>query len=334
VAWGLALSGGGVLGAAHLGVLRAFRAWNLRPDTLAGTSAGGLVVGALAAGADLEDLVAYGARVAARPLEYLRPRLLRLAAELVPEDPWPPAESLLDSAPFVEGLVRLCRCRRIEDWRWPTAVTAVDLAALEAVAFLRPGRRLEPPIGRWRLVQGGDLRTALQATMAIPGLYTPVRSGGAFLVDGGIADTLPVDWAAALGASRVVAVDVAPPRPGLPPRAGILWSLGQSSAYVTCTLSRLRQPPALPVLRLLPDTRVPFPGFAQYRQLVEAGYEEATRRKEEILAFVAGGAEGGHPAGPETDARLTDGWRRPQPGPGAAAPPPGAARPPRGRPGG
>jgi NTE family protein len=287
--WGLALSGGGLLGAAHLGVLRALQEWGLQAPILAGTSAGGLVAGVLSAGGDLAELTAYGARVSRDPLRYLPPAAISLLAELVPDDPLPPAGSLLDSLPFVSGLLTLCpQAHSVRDWRWPTALTAVDLACGEAVVFLkRAETALLAPRGRWREAGDAPLATALQATMAMPGIFTPVRASGTFLVDGGVADTLPVDWAVALGARRVLAVQVAPLRPTLPPRAGILWSLSQSAAYATVTLSSLRRPAHTPLLLLTPDTAGVSPlDFGAYDALVEAGYGEAVRRRSEIESFL------------------------------------------------
>ncbi len=291
--WGLALSGGGALGAAHLGVLRALRAFGLDPPLLAGTSAGGLVAGTLAAGAGLDDLTAYGAAVSAHPLHYFRPEVARLALEVFPVDPAPPAAGLLDPASFVAGLESLCaHGRRLTDWRRPTVLTAVDLAERRAIAFVGPGPVEPPPAaGRWRLVVGADLRVALHATMAMPGFYTPVIDveRGWCLVDGGVADTLPVDWVAALGADRVLAVDVAAAPRGLPPRVGVEWVLQNTEAYVLHTLSGLRRPQGVPVLVLRPDTAwVPFPGFAQYAQLVEIGYRTAVERRAEIESFLGG----------------------------------------------
>ena len=246
VACGLAFSGGGLLGAAHFGVLRAFDEWHLAPDVLTGASAGGLVAGAVAAGAPLPAFIDYGAEASRHPLEYLRPRLLRLAAELLPEDPFAPVDSLLDSGPFIAGLVALWPPpRRTTQWRLPTVLTAVDLAALEGVAFVGgPPAAGAGPRGRWRVVTDADLAVALGATMAMPGVFSPARGATELLVDGGVADTLPVDWAPALGASRVVAVDVAFASPGLPARAGIGWVLSRSETYATATLSRLRRPPS------------------------------------------------------------------------------------------
>ena len=209
--WGLALSGGGALGAAHLGVLRALRGFGFEPPVLAGTSAGGLVGGALAAGAGLDDVTAYGAIVSAHPLHYFQPEWVRLALELSPLDPTAPAAGLLDPARFVAGLAALCpHGRGLGDWRRPTVLTAVDLAASQAVAFAGPTAVQPPPpsAAGWRVVADAELCVALHATMAMPGFYTPVidLQRGWCLVDGGVADTLPVDWAVALGANRVLAV--------------------------------------------------------------------------------------------------------------------------------
>jgi NTE family protein len=291
VAWGLALSGGGLLGAAHLGVLRALGEWGLRPGALAGASAGGLVAGVIAAGGSLPALTAYGRQVAAHPLDHFRPRALRLLAELLPHDPFGPADSLFDPGPFLDGLTALCpEPHRIEAWRLPTALTAVDFGRMQAVAFVRaPAGGLVPPGDGWRVVAAGDLRIALQATMAMPGVFAPVRLDGEFLVDGGVADNLPQDWAVAAGAQRVLAVDVAGLRSGLPPRAGILWSLGRTEAFFTHALSALRAP-RVPILRLEPATAASA-GWspADYEALVEAGYAAAVARRGEIETFVGGG---------------------------------------------
>jgi len=292
VGWGLALSGGGLLGAAHLGALAALQEWGLQPAALAGASAGGIVAGVLAAGGTLQALTAYGAEVVAHPLDYFRPQTLRLAAELLPHDPFGPAHSLFDSSPFVAGLVALCpEPHRIEAWRLPAALTAVDFGRMEAVAFVRaPAGALLAPRPGWRLVAACALHTALQATMAMPGVFSPVRAEGEFLVDGGVADNLPADWAAALGARRVLAIDVAALGAGLPRRPGIVWALGRTEAYFTHALSALRTP-AVPLLRLEPDTTGSSALHpADFERLVEAGRAAAVARRGEIEAFLHGGA--------------------------------------------
>ena len=293
--WGLALSGGGVMGAAHLGVLRALREWGLQPGVLSGTSAGGLIVGALAAGAPLDDIVAATAQVCAQPRRYFRARVLSILAELLPDDPLPPADALIDPSGFVDCMVGTCPgpCR-IEGWRIPTAIPAYDLAAMRGVVFVRPpAGAVVRPVEGWTVRLAAELRVALQATMAMPGVFAPVRADGEFLVDGGVTDNLPMDWAAALGATRVVAVDVAPLHPGLPPRPGIIWTLSRVEASFTHALSDLRRP-RVPILTIAPDTTgTSVFGFGDFDRLVDAGYRAATAQRDGIVAFVSGGGAGG-----------------------------------------
>ena len=54
----------------------------------------------------------------------------------------------------------------------------------------------------------GDLARAMRATMAIPGLFTPVRVGDAVLVDGSLFNNVPADVVRRMGADVVIAVDV------------------------------------------------------------------------------------------------------------------------------
>lgn len=280
------------MGAAHLGVLAALQEWRLQPGVMAGTSAGGLIVGALAAGASVSDIVAVGVQVCAQPRTYFRPRALSLLAELLPDDPLPPADALIDPSAFVEHMVGICPApRRIEAWRIPAAVTAYDLAAMRGVAFVHPpaGGVVVPGDG-WTMRISADLRLALQATMAMPGVFAPVRADGEFLVDGGVTDNLPMDWAAALGATRVVAVDVAPMDPGLPARPGILWALSRVETSFTHTLSDLRKP-HVPILTIAPRTTGASAfAFGDFRKLVDAGYQAALANREAILAFTSTGS--------------------------------------------
>src|SRR5690606_35698023 len=54
----------------------------------------------------------------------------------------------------------------------------------------------------------GDLAIALRASLSAPGIFSPVQRNGRLLVDGGIANNLPVDVARAMGVDRLIVVDV------------------------------------------------------------------------------------------------------------------------------
>ena len=174
---GLALSGGAARGIAHVGVLKVFEEAGLRVDCVAGTSAGALVGGALAAGMSVEEIEEIGRSLRWRDLG--RMTLSRLGVQ--------------SSARMEEYIRERFPVARFEELRVPFAAVATDLHTGAAVVMR----------------DAGDLALAIRASCAVPGWYVPVTDEqGRQLVDGGLVANLPTSVARALGAEVVVAVDV------------------------------------------------------------------------------------------------------------------------------
>ena len=179
---GLVLGGGAVRGAAHVGALQALREIGLVPGLVVGTSVGALVGAMYAAGVSPESLAEILRGMHWRDITRLsRPRRLGLLET-----------SRLRA--LVEGLVGEVS---FDELRIPFAAVACDITT---------GRRV--------VITSGSVLDAVMASSAIPGLFVPVQSGDAILVDGAVVDNLPVDVARSLGADYVVAVDVMPPTHG------------------------------------------------------------------------------------------------------------------------
>ena len=174
---GLALSGGAARGMAHVGVLKVFEEEGVRVDCVAGTSAGALVGGALAAGMTSEEIAKIARGLRWRDLG--RMTLSRLGIQ--------------SSAPTEDYVRARFPVTRFEELRIPFAAVAADLHTGEAVVMR----------------DRGDVAFAVRASCALPGWYVPVTDpGGRQLVDGGLVANLPVSVARSLGADVVVAVDV------------------------------------------------------------------------------------------------------------------------------
>lgn len=174
---GIALGGGGAKGFAHIGVLGAFSAAGIEFDMVSGTSIGALV----------------GAVYAAGKLPHLEDISLRYRFKDIPFllGPTWPARGLF-SGNYVERLLnKIVNIEKIEDLGKPFAAVAVDVNRAETVTFT-----------------SGSLCTAVHASMAIPGLFTPVLLGDKLLVDGGVLEPVPVKVLKELGADIVVAVDL------------------------------------------------------------------------------------------------------------------------------
>jgi NTE family protein len=171
----LALGGGGCRGYGHIGVIRAFEKSGVRPELVVGSSAGALVGALYAAGMRADELERNGERMS--------PNLLR--------DWIFPKLGLFGGDPIRRFVNERTGARTIESLPTRFAAIATDL---------RSGERV--------ILDRGDLGLAVQASTSAPGFIEPARIAGRTLVDGNLASPVPVDAARALGARRVVAVDV------------------------------------------------------------------------------------------------------------------------------
>ena len=171
---GIALGSGSARGWAHIGVLRGLEQAGIVPDVVSGASIGALV-GAAYASNRLDRLEEWVAQI--DWWEIIRYMDLRLGG--------------------VEGerLMRAFR-ERVEDAPIETLPKPFGAVATD----LQTGREV------W--FQEGSLLEAVRASIALPGLFSPVRHQDRWLVDGGLVDPLPVSLCRALGADRVVAVNL------------------------------------------------------------------------------------------------------------------------------
>ncbi len=173
MAW--VLSSGGPRGFAHVGVLKALEELGLAPDLIVGGSVGALV-GAL-----------YACGTSATELE-------RMALDLGVTDMGRLAitgDGKFTGTPMAELINRELRYQPIE--KLPTRFAAVVIE-----------RQSRKPM----LFNAGDGGLAVQASSAIEGTFTPVRIRGVQYVDADLAVPLPVRLARALGAAKVLAIDV------------------------------------------------------------------------------------------------------------------------------
>jgi len=178
---GLALSGGGARGLAHIGVLIVLQQEGIPIDLLAGTSMGGFVAAVYAAGME-------PSAIKAEALSLSSPRRLWSLIDLVP-----PRRGLFEGQKVHDYMASFLGDRTFDDLSISLTVIATDLNTGQQV-HLNHGR----------------VADAVHATIALPGILAPVERNGQLLVDGGILNNLPTDVARDMGADVVVAVNVVP----------------------------------------------------------------------------------------------------------------------------
>ena len=174
---GLALGGGAARGFAHIGIIRTLLAKGIVPDVIAGTSIGAVAGGLYAAG-HLDGLERWARALSRRSVF-----------------------GYLDFSFSGSGLIR---GDRLADQiaRELGPVTIDELPLHFAAIATEVGTGHEIWLTRGRLVD------ALRATYALPGIFTPVRIGHRWLVDGALVNPVPVSAARAMGARLVIAVNL------------------------------------------------------------------------------------------------------------------------------
>lgn len=174
---GLALGSGGGRGLCHIGVLRALEKANIKPDFIAGSSIGALIGAMFSAGLSSNEI-----------------------ENCLLNDKWSVLKIFMDPG-FFGGLIK---GRRLNKYlkKWLGAEKFADLKIpFSAVAC-------DLKAGEIKVFNSGDLLSAVQASMAVPGLFKPVEIDGSQLVDGGIINPVPDDVVRKMGATKVIAVNL------------------------------------------------------------------------------------------------------------------------------
>jgi NTE family protein len=173
----LALGGGGARGLAHILMLEVFDELGLRPRIIAGTSIGALFGAAYASGLSARLIKAHTEEVLGRRLGLAR-YLLSARSEPVFKllNVLPLRSSLLDPSVLLDLMLPSKVARDFAHLAIPLKVVATDYYAQEQI-----------------VLDQGDLRSAIAASMALPAIFTPVTRDGRVLMDGGLVNPLPFD---------------------------------------------------------------------------------------------------------------------------------------------
>ncbi|MEM7082513.1 MAG: patatin-like phospholipase family protein [Pseudomonadota bacterium] len=206
---GLVLSGGGARGAAHVGAIKVLEELRIPVDCIAGTSMGAIVGGLYASGlsaAELEDIL-YGLDWvdALQDSPSRRNRSFRRKQDDV--------NFLINfDVGFRNGKLRLPK--GLVHGQKLNALLRGFVAPVEGIsefdALPIPFRSVATDVetGEMVVLDRGDLVSAIKASMSAPGVFAPVDIEDRLLIDGGVANNLPVDVAREMGADVLIVVDI------------------------------------------------------------------------------------------------------------------------------
>ena len=295
---GLVLSGGGAKGSAHIGVLRVLEEAGIPIDYVAGTSMGSIVGGMYALGYtpdEMDSIIStidwqlYMSNSVTR--DHLSFRDKQRKGKFLLNIPFTTAASLESSmesghaassdiltstlpAGFINGnnienlISSLCFGYQdsidFNDMPIPYACVATDMVSGEEVVF-----------------RSGNLAKAIRASMAIPGVFSPVRIGDMVLVDGGMLNNFPVDVCRAMGADIVIGVRVSSKVEGNPDALNSLPKI-IDQLMGTVTKTRAESNIAMCDIFIQPDVTGYGPmsfDAAAIDSLIHRGYQAADRQR-------------------------------------------------------
>ncbi len=156
---GLALSGGGIKGLTHAGVLKALEEEGIKPDVISGVSAGGIVGALYADGHSPDSIASIFHNVAFRKMTKIK----------VPDG------GFFTNEPFEKHIAKNLTARTFEELAIPLRIVATNLDKGESTVF-----------------KNGNLMEAVMASATVPVLFSPRQIDGEHYVDGGVLKNFPV----------------------------------------------------------------------------------------------------------------------------------------------
>lgn len=177
---GLALSGGGIRGIAHAGVLKAFEDNNIKIDVIGGTSSGGIIAALYAMGYSPYYIYVlferYSKKISGKRIE-----------------------NIFNQIAYNKNV------KKIKDIKMPIAIPAVDISDTNKYIFTNNIPNKE----NLNYIDDISVGKAIRATSCFPGVFKPVTYKNHMFLDGGILDNVPVEEVKKQGATKVIAVNFA-----------------------------------------------------------------------------------------------------------------------------
>lgn len=243
---GLALGGGAVLGAAHIGVLKAIEEAEIKIEDIAGTSIGAFVGCLYAFGKNCREIQKIGTEL--QWLDITGLTLSRFA--------------LLSNEKLGDLIIRHIGDRNIEESNIPLAFVATNVKNGEKV-----------------ILNKGSVAHAVMASSAIPGIFEPVEIDGKLLVDGGVVENVPIQTLHQMGSAYKIGVDLKSKHKYERPN-NVLEVILNSFHFLMMQSSKLqsKESDLLITPNLSPFSRS---DMSQVEDLIEAGYNAANKTLKE-----------------------------------------------------
>lgn len=203
---GVALGGGGLKGVAHIGALKALEEIGIKIDFLSGTSSGSIMAAFYAMGLTTDEMIQY-------TKEYYKsittiskkPIIAGLSKFIVTKNVDLPGIIKGDKVEdLVNKIAKLKDVENIKDIKMPFAVVTVD--AITTKEYILSSIKIKNRQQDFGYINDISIGTAIRASMAFPGIFTPCDYKEYSFMDGGTKDNLPVQVLKDMGAEKTLGI--------------------------------------------------------------------------------------------------------------------------------
>lgn len=197
---GLALSGGGIRGAAHVGAIKALEENDINIDAVAGTSAGSIVASLYAMGYKTDEMIKIfnffsKSVVSISPLDMFNERKELRGIRIGGLTSSRNIELAIDEAAGLKNI------KNIKDIKMPITIPATDLISGKEIIFTNCTEAQGE-----EYIHNIEIGKAVRASSTFPGMYAPFEYGKYQFADGGIFDNLPAQETRRLGVDKVISI--------------------------------------------------------------------------------------------------------------------------------
>jgi len=203
---GIALSGGGLRGVAHIGILKALEEHDIYPQFISGASAGSIIAGMYAAGVPIKEMEEMSEKLGNYLLD---PDIFGIISTLLRISFGKPIvlDGLLKGNSLDSFFRSIIGDVKIKDARIPLAISSVDINTSKTIMFVSHKGFLADDENNI-YIDDCSICDAIRASIAIPVIFKPKMLRNMRLVDGGVRDNIPVDILLRMGARSVIAVNL------------------------------------------------------------------------------------------------------------------------------
>ena len=204
---GLSLSGGGIKGAAHIGVLKAIEEEKIKINYISGTSSGSIVATLYAIGYTPDQILKIFKQYGKNIKYYDYKNLIKLILGIIVKRKII-IEGLTDGKIIEKLIYEKCKEKNIiniKDTKIPLLIPAVNMYNGEIYFFSTKLKR-NTFSNNIKYLDNIKLASAVRASCSYPGVFTPYKLNGNKLIDGGIRENIPWKGLKEIGAEKIIGV--------------------------------------------------------------------------------------------------------------------------------